>query len=143
MPPLTSDRVTEQKLGDVHHGPVEAGVVIYAGALLVRNAAGNIAPGTAATDLVGVGRAAERVDNGGGAAGAEVVRYQGGIYRYANSAGADEITAVDVGKTCFVVDDQTVAKTDGGAARSPAGIVHQVDSQGVWVRFDEALTRAS
>ena len=29
------------------------------------------------------------------------------------------------------------------AARSPAGIVENVDASGVWVRFDEALTRAT
>jgi len=40
-----------------------------------------------------------------------------------------------------VVDDQTVAKTDGTATRSPAGFVDMVDDLGVWVRFDEAMTR--
>jgi hypothetical protein len=34
------------------------------------------------------------------------------------------------------VDDQTVAKTDGTGARSVAGKVFDVDSGGVWVRFD-------
>lgn len=143
MAALTSDRVTEAKRGDILHGPVEAGVVIFAGALVVRNAAGNLAPGTAATGLVGVGRAQERVDNAAGTAGANIMRFQRGTFAYGNAAGADEVTAADVGKICFVVDDQTVAKTDGGGTRSPAGIIHLVDSRGVWVRFDEALTRAS
>lgn len=40
------------------------------------------------------------------------------------------------------MDDQTVAKTDNSAARSPAGVVEDVEDAGVWVRMDEALTRA-
>ena len=42
-----------------------------------------------------------------------------------------------------MVDDQTVAKTNGGNTRSPAGIIDSVDADGVWIRFDEALTKAS
>jgi hypothetical protein len=34
-----------------------------------------------------------------------------------------------------VVDDQTVAKTNGSSTRSVAGIVRQVDSDGVWVEI--------
>lgn len=35
------------------------------------------------------------------------------------------------------------AKTDATATRSRAGIVDGVEGTGVWVRFDEALTRAA
>jgi hypothetical protein len=41
----------------------------------------------------------------------------------------------DVGKQCYLVDDQTVAKTDGTNTRSPAGFVRDVDADGVWVEF--------
>ena len=34
-----------------------------------------------------------------------------------------------------LVDDQTVAKTNGGSTRSVAGICRGVDSDGVWVEF--------
>ena len=59
-----------------------------------------------------------------------------GNFCLANSAGADEITAADIGKVCYIVDNQTVAKTDGTATRSPAGIVDDVDDAGVWVNID-------
>ena len=65
------------------------------------------------------------------------------LFRSANSAAADLIAQADVGKLCHVVDDQTVAKTDGTGTRSRAGIVARVETAGVWVRVDEALTRAS
>ena len=43
------------------------------------------------------------------------------------------MTQADLGKSCYIVDDQTVAKTSGGATRSLAGKVVGVDVDGVWV----------
>ena len=55
--------------------------------------------------------------------------------QFANSAATDAITLADIGKDCFIVDDQTVAKTDGSGTRSRAGRVFDVDADGVWVEF--------
>ncbi|MBP0483947.1 hypothetical protein [Sagittula salina] len=143
MSALTQDRNTPRAEGDVRRGTVAAAVKIFAGAYLMRNSAGHLVPGQTATGLVGVGRAEEQVDNSGGAAGEKTCTYRPGVFRYANSAGGDEITAADIGAKAFAVDDQTVAKTDGTGTRSPAGVVDDVDAQGVWVRFDAALTNAS
>lgn len=139
---LTADRDTRQYAGDVRDGQVAASTLIYAGALLMRNAAGYVVEGQAATGLVGIGRAEERVDNSGGANGGATVRYRPGVFRFANSAGGDEITIAEIGDLAWAVDDQTVAATDGSASRSPAGVIEDVDAQGVWVRVDEALTKA-
>ena len=76
-------------------------------------------------------------------AGDLTVDYRPGVYRFANSSGADAIAKADIGAKCFIVDDQTVAKTDGTGTRSPAGIIDGVDANGVWVRLDEALTNAT
>ena len=130
MAALTQDRNTPRAEGELRQGGVAAATLIYAGALVMRNAAG-------------VGRAEARVDNSAGSAGDAVLTYRPGIYRFANSGGADEITVAEIGDVVFAVDDQTVAKTDGAASRSPAGHVDAVDAQGVWVRLDEALTKAS
>jgi hypothetical protein len=143
MAVLTSDRNTPRYQGEIRRGTVAAANLIYAGALVMRNAAGHLVKGQTAAGLVGVGRAEERVDNTNGADGAVSLDYRPGCYRYANSGGADEITAADIGGKAYAVDDQTVAKTDGGSSRSPAGIIDDVDAQGVWVRFDAALTNAS
>jgi len=88
-----------------------------------------------ATTLRGVGRVKETVDNSAGADDAATVDIERGIFRYANSSGADEITAADIGNDCYIVDDQTVAKTDGTSTRSVAGKVHDIDALGVWVDF--------
>jgi hypothetical protein len=143
MPALTSDRNTPSRAGDLRSGAVAAGVTLYAGALVMRNAAGYLTPGATATGAVGVGRAEHRADNSGGAAGAIRAEYRPGIFRFLNSAGGDAIALDDIGRVCFIVDDQTVAATDGAGTRSRAGIVEEVDGSGVWVRFDEALTRAA
>jgi len=137
---LSADRNTPLIEGHLKSGAADA-VLIYAGALVMRNAAGNITKGATATGSVGAGRAEERVDNSGGNAGDLTVTFRPGIFRFNNSASTDAITKAEIGDICFIVDDETVAKTDGSAARSPAGFVEDVDAQGVWVRFDEALTR--
>lgn len=143
MTALAQDRNTPRAEGDIRRGSVAASTLIYAGALVMRNAAGYLIEGQTATGLVGVGRAEERVDNSAGANGALTVDYRPGVYRFANSASTDAIADADIGSLCYAVDDQTVAKTNGSNTRSPAGIVDHVDAHGVWVRVDEALTNAS
>lgn len=143
MAALTSDRNTTMRQGDMRETPVAASVQIFKGALVMRDTDGNIKPGATETGAVGVGRAEEAADNSGGAAGDLTVKWRSGVFQYANSAGADEIDASDIGTVCYIVDDQTVAATDGTGTRSKAGIVEDVDARGVWVLFDEALTRAS
>lgn len=143
MTALIKGRETSERIGGIKGGLLAAAVNVFAGALLVRDADGNIAPGTTTVGVVGVGRAEEAIDNTNGLAGEKAIRFKPGTFRFANSAAADEITAADIGTACFVVDDQTVAKTSNANARSKAGVVDGVDSLGVWVRFDEALTRAT
>lgn len=143
MVALTSERNTRARIGDLRVEPVAATVKIWNGSLIMRNAAGYLTKGATATGCVGVGRAEKTVDNTG-AAGAASVEYRVGVFLFANSAAADLITIADIGRVCFIVDDQTVAKTDGTATRSRAGIVDGIEpTGGVWVRCDEALARAA
>ena len=50
-----------------------------------------------------------------------------------NSTDADAITIADLGNACYLVDDATVAKTNGSSTRSVAGIIRYVDDLGPWV----------
>jgi hypothetical protein len=142
MVALTSERNTRLRIGDLRVEQMAATIKIWGGSLVMRNAAGYLTNGATATGCVGVGRAEKTVDNTG-AAGALSVEYRMGIFLFANSAAGDLITIADIGKACFILDDQTVAKTDGTATRSRAGIVEAVEATGVWVRCDEALARAA
>jgi hypothetical protein len=141
---LTSDRNTQAYLGDLREQPVGAASRIFVGALVMRNAAGFIVRGATAVGAFGVGVAEDRADNTAGANGAINVRYRTGITaRFRNSTAGDLIVQADVGLRAWIVDDDQVAKTNGTNTRSPAGIIEAVDAQGVWVRFDEALIRAT
>jgi hypothetical protein len=142
MTALAADRNTPQAIsGDIFRQSVAASQLIYAGAMVARNAAGDIVKGATSASLIAVGRAEERADNSTGSAGDKSVTWRKGIFRFANSASGDLITKAEIGKVCWMVDDQTVAKTSNSSARSRAGVVRDVDAQGVWVELDEALAR--
>lgn len=135
MAALSSDRNTPRRDGSVLSLPVAASVKLYAGALVARDASGNATPGATATTLRGVGRAEAQVDNTSGSAGALNVDVRKGVFRFGNSSAGDAITRADIGADCYIVDDQTVAKTNGSSTRSIAGTVFDVDTDGVWVKF--------
>ena len=141
---LAADRNTPAYLGEIREQPAGAATNIFAGALVMRNAAGFIICGATATGSFGVGVAEQPANNAAGANAAITVRYRTGVSsRFKNSSAGDLIVQADVGKVAWIVDDEQVAKTNGTATRSPAGIIEAVDATGVWVRFDEAITRAS
>ncbi len=134
MTALTQDRDTPERRGSDFSIPAAASKTFFGGALVCVNAAGYGTPGATATGLRGLGRV-RRPLTSPATAGAESVDYERGCFRFANSASTDLITRADIGATAYVVDDQTVAKTDGSATRSPAGIIRDVDAKGVWVEF--------
>lgn len=135
MTALTSARATAKRPGDQYEFDVAADVVCHAGGIAVLDASGNVKPAVAATGLVCVGRFEATVDNAGGSAGDFRATVMGGVFRFANSGGGDAIAKAQIGDTCYLVDDQTVAKTDDTGARSAAGKIVDVDSAGVWVRM--------
>ena len=133
MTALAKDRNTARRDAISWTWPMAAAVKTYAGALAVLDSAGNVKPAVTATGLIAVGRFNELVDNSLGAAAALTVKGERGVFRWANSSAGDAITKAEIGDPCYIVDDQTVAKTDGSATRSKAGIIADVDAQGVWV----------
>lgn len=122
----------------IHDFPMKGGVKIFSGALVALNA-GYAAPGATATGRIVVGVAQQTVDNTAGADGAKRVRVFAGVFQLKNSSAGDLIAQADVGADCFMVDDETVAKTNGGSTRSRAGKVIAVDSGGVWVQLGIGL----
>lgn len=113
--------------------PVKAGAKFYPGSGVVLNG-GYLAPATTALNLISVGvadpRDGQTVDNTSGADGALYCDVEAGIFNFNNSAAGDAITQGDIGKDCYWVDDQTVAKTDGTGTRSRAGKIHDLNSDG-------------
>ncbi len=139
MTALSADRNTPRIEGGVKVLSVAASTKIYAGAIVLRNASGYAEKGATKINCFGVGMALEQVDNSAGNDGDKTVKVRTGIFKFANSASADQITAADIGAFCYVVDDQTVAKTSGSDTRSVAGMVAGVDTDGgVYVEFNES-----
>lgn len=136
MTAITTERDTQRRNGDRAAYPVLAATKVLAGTLVVLTAAGYAQGGAVATTLKAVGVADETVDNTAGASGDLNVNVRNdGWFRFANSAAGDLITIADIGASAYVVDNQTVAKTDGTGTRSVAGKIRGVDAVGVWIEF--------
>lgn len=134
MTVATADRDTKCRNGVDFSFPMKGATKIYAGTICAIDANGYAVPGATATTLKAAGIAQETVDNVAGD-GAENIAVRRGTYQLANSAAADLITKADIGADCYIVDNQTVAKTNGTNTRSVAGKVRDVDAGGVWVEF--------
>ena len=131
---LSQPRSTLERGRDILVVPVAANAVIQQGGLVAVSAAGYAAPGAVSTTLKAGGRAEESVDNTGGADGARSVKLKRGVFLFKNAA-ADPLTIADTLADCFIVDDETVARTNGGNTRSKAGKALEIEANGVWVEI--------
>lgn len=138
MAALTAARNTKERSGEVFDFPAAATTKIHQGSIVALSA-GYAAPGATATGRIAVGRAEQTIDNTSGAAGAVSVPVKRGIFKFGNSSAGDLIAQANVGADCYIVDDQTVALTNGGSTRSVAGKIVGVDSDGVWVQIGLGL----
>jgi predicted RecA/RadA family phage recombinase len=136
MAALASPRNTKERVGDVFDFPVKAATTCHQGGLAVLDA-GYAAPGRVATTLIAVGLFQESAT--AVSAGDAVARVKRGVFKLANSTAGDLIAQANVGADCYIVDDQTVALTNGGATRSRAGKIAAVDADGVWVQVGLGL----
>jgi len=130
MTALSADRDTKRRDGVIVRLPVAASTKIYAGAKVARNASGYAVPASDTAGLVVVGRAEEQVDNSNGANGDKYVDVRRGVFAWANGA---SFSRANIGQECYVADDQTVTNAAGSTNKVYAGIIVEVDSDGVWV----------
>jgi hypothetical protein len=136
MTAIATERDTQRRAGDKAAYPVLAATKVLAGTLVVLTAAGYAQGGAVATTLKAVGMADESADNTSGASGdIKVAVRNDGWFRFANGTAGDLITIADIGNNAYILDNQTVVKTDGTAARSVAGKIRDVDAAGVWIEF--------
>ncbi len=125
MAALTADRNTKRREGDMVS--LEAARTIFAGGMVAVDAGGKAVPAAAAgTVCVGVARHQ--------AGAGETVLARRGVYNFADAADDAALTRADIGSTVYVADDQTVKKKNSGAD-AVAGIVMDVDADGVWVKI--------
>ncbi|WP_153159676.1 hypothetical protein [Zoogloea sp. 1C4] len=135
MAALTQDRQTPRRISVDFEFPVAAATKIYGGSIVCINTSGLATKGATSTTLKAVGVADASADNSAGAASAIRVKVRRGCFKLANSGSTDQITLADIGADAYIVDDQTVAKTSGSSTRSVAGVIRDVESDGVWIEF--------
>lgn len=132
----TADRVTPMidGRGKTWADPVAASQTLYVGALAMLNATGDLVRAGATAAFIMRGVVAKQSLSA--AAGTIVETVHNVLVRLKNSASTDEITRAEIGDNCYVVDDQTVAKTSDTNARPVAGKIVQIDASGeVWVEI--------
>ncbi|WP_068317502.1 hypothetical protein [Polycladidibacter hongkongensis] len=130
---LTRGRLYERRAGERLTLPLAPQTGILKGALVMVEGS-TVVPGKTAKGLATVGIAENSVQAAAAGQTANVDIRRDGWFPFANSAD-DPISRADIGRDCFVVDDNTLAKTHGGNTRSVAGIVRDVDATGVWISF--------
>jgi hypothetical protein len=130
MTALTKDRSTPYRDGVLVGYPVKAAAKIWGGSLVAIDSTGNALKASSSTGLACVGIAERMADNTAGANGAETIIVRRGLAKLANS-GSAAVTRAHIGAACYAEDDQTV--TSSATGKSVAGIVVDVESDGVWL----------
>lgn len=134
-------RLATQGMGfSQRYRPMNGGVAILQGTIVCLDTDGNANPGAATAGFRTEGRAEESVDNTAGVDGAKSVNVLPGTFKWANGTTTSAITAADIGKPCYVIDNQTVGRLSATEARPPAGIVSAVASDGIWVEMSLAIS---
>jgi hypothetical protein len=138
MAALTADRNIRIETGGaprVGEGDVAAATTIYKGAVIARNAAGNVVPASDTAALKVIGIAEEKVVNAG-AAGAAVVKYITGVTAELLNAGG-AIVQASKHTFCYVSDDNSVTTAAVAVNDIPVGTVSSFTTTKVMVYIDE------
>jgi predicted RecA/RadA family phage recombinase len=133
---LTKDRNTVRKAGEFAAYPVGTGAKIFAGSMVMLNAAGYAVPAadTAGCKFLGIAR--QFIDNTGGANGdLKVEVWRKGCFEM-TCAG---MAVTDVGTVVYASDDQTVTKTAGNGVNC-GRISEFVSATSVYVDIDREIS---
>ena len=125
---MSEQKITERLGKSIVRG-IKAGVKINSGALVAQNAAGFALPAADAAGLKVLGLAAFTVDNTLGADGENQVEILQGFAVLA----AAGLTMADMGKDCYVVDENTVALAAGNNGVFAGVLAEFIDENEAWV----------
>lgn len=134
MTSIAKDRGLEKWAPDIIPVQLAAGVKVFYGTMIAINANGLGVPGSASLGLTFAGAAQATVDNtegDDGEATVHVLRPSSYAFKWVNDG---TISQAHLLKMAYMLDNQTVSATDGGATRSVAGRIVRVESDGVWVQ---------
>jgi hypothetical protein len=141
MAALTADRDTKERRvphATRHERLAGSSDEFYVGQLVAIDvdATGSPVVPAAAGDLTlqVCGRCEERLTTG--ANNTKTVKFKSGAFYYNNGATFEAIDANDIGKQCFVVDDNTVGISGATGANAKAGRIYDFDEYGVCVNIE-------
>lgn len=130
MADLSAARDTKRKLSPYDFKdnlPVLVGATIYQGSLVGVDANGDAVKASDATCVKVVGRACKTVTV---AVSGDRIEVEAGIFCWTNAGSTAALADTDRYQPCYVLYDGTVTNDTGGLF---AGLVQDVDSDGVWV----------
>lgn len=143
MTALATDRKTLRK-GEgrivADDAKIAANTTIYNGGMVANNGAGALVPAADAANYVTLGVSRQKMVNATGSAaqvtGPRASVEAGIVAKFNNTTGGSACTLSDLGKTVYVVDDNTVGEAGATVHSIPAGILDSIDSDGgCWVKF--------
>lgn len=109
-----------------------ANAVWYQGSIIMNNASGYGIVGADTASCTALGVATNSGDNTGGSAGDLTIKYAYGHQEQFAISGS-EIAIADIGKTCVIVDDNTVGDAAAQTNDVQLGIVRAIESSKAWV----------
>lgn len=130
-------RVGVEGLHEPIAAPLKAVTTVYSGSIAILRS-GYLVPATTPTStdtcigLIGNPTGGTYVKTGpgivgGSTDGAVFIDCDTGTFLLANGTGADALTEANAGATVYVVDEQTVGKTNGSGTRPVAGVMLPID----------------
>jgi hypothetical protein len=136
--PRNAPRLGDTSIPERLSYPIAANIFCHQGGMAALNSSGQAVPagsGTAATIAIGVfldetDNTTSSTQGWSGLAGAVNCEIQRGAFAMDNSTSADLIANTNTSLPCYVVDDHTVALTDGNGARKFAGYILGVNVAG-------------
>lgn len=139
--PLTDNRDTKERRlphATRHERVAGSSDEFYVGQLVAIDidATGSPVVPAAAGDLTlqVCGRSEQRLTTG--ASNTKKLKFKSGAFYYANGTTFEAIDANDIGKQCFVIDDQTVGISGATGANCKAGRIYDFDEYGVCVNIE-------
>lgn len=128
---LSDNRDTPYRSGEYVSMTVASGAVIYAGAMVCENGSTYAVPALDSSGFIVIGRAEAKADNStANYSATKTVKVRRGVFLWANG---DSFTDANIGDYAYVEDDQTVQKGSSATQDVVAGVIIDVDDDGVWV----------
>lgn len=133
MGALTESRNTLER--QINFRRYTLAATVLAGAMTAQNADGNAVPASDTAGLTVIGRCEHSGTEG------DDIDVKVGCFRWENSE-TDAVAAANINKLCYVEDDQTI-NASGGTNKIVAGVVVEIDDEGVWVDCRPAAIAAA